>query len=178
MDIGVISSRYAKALLRFATGNHDEDKVYRELDTLVGMFLRLPQLSTALQNPVLPTEEKLRLLSNACGGQLTPSAKLFFDLVIRKSRTSLIPFIAHAYLSIYERTKHIIKGNLTMARPLEDKQMEALKHLIEERSQGKVEFTIRTDSDLDGGFILEYDTYRLDASVRGQMQHLRRALKS
>ena len=33
MDIGIISTRYAKTLLRFATDNKEEDRVYQEMTT-------------------------------------------------------------------------------------------------------------------------------------------------
>ena len=44
MDIGVISVRYARALLKGATVQQQEDKVYAEMQTLLGSYSELPQL--------------------------------------------------------------------------------------------------------------------------------------
>ncbi|MBR1446518.1 MAG: F0F1 ATP synthase subunit delta, partial [Alloprevotella sp.] len=44
------------------------------------------------------------------------------------------------------------------------------------RTRSKVEFSTVVDPELGGGFVLEYDTSRLDASLRTQIQELRRTL--
>ena len=39
-----------------------------------------------------------------------------------------------------------------------------------------VEFQVREDPSLLGGFVLEYDTYRMDASVKAQLARIKRQL--
>ena len=41
-----------------------------------------------------------------------------------------------------------------------------------------MEFEVCVDEKIEGGFILEYDTYRLDASLRTQLDQIHRELKS
>lgn len=55
MYIGVISMRYAKALLAYADEKGTEDTVYEEAGILADSFSRIPELRQALDNPVLPT---------------------------------------------------------------------------------------------------------------------------
>ena len=63
MYIGVISMRYAKALLAYADEKGTEDTVYEEAGILADSFSRIPELRQALDNPVLPAETKLKLRS-------------------------------------------------------------------------------------------------------------------
>ena len=56
MYIGVISMRYAKALLAYADEKGTEDIVYEEAGILADSFSRIPELRQALDNPVLPAE--------------------------------------------------------------------------------------------------------------------------
>ena len=42
MDLGIVSTRYAKALLLFAEQNKEEDKVYAETSVLAETFLHVP----------------------------------------------------------------------------------------------------------------------------------------
>ena len=56
MYIGVISMRYAKALLAYADEKGTEDTVYEEAGILADSFSRIPELRQALDNPVLPAE--------------------------------------------------------------------------------------------------------------------------
>jgi F-type H+-transporting ATPase subunit delta len=62
MYIGVISMRYAKALLAYADEKGTEDTVYEEAGILADSFSRIPELRQALDNPVLPAETKLKLI--------------------------------------------------------------------------------------------------------------------
>ena len=44
-----------------------------------------------------------------------------------------------------------------------------MKALVQSRAQGTVEFNTEVDPSIIGGFILEYDTYRMDASVKSKL---------
>ena len=43
MDLGVISVRYARALLKAATEQKQEQRVYEEMQTLANSFIQIPE---------------------------------------------------------------------------------------------------------------------------------------
>ena len=86
-------------------------------------------------------------------------------------------FIAHAYITLYRKAKNIIKGRLTLPVPVSEKISKRLQEMMESKSQNHVEFEVRIDKDIQGGFILDYDTFRLDASLRTQLKDLYLALQ-
>ena len=45
-----------------------------------------------------------------------------------------------------------------------------MKAMVESKTKGTVEFETEVNPDIIGGFVLEYDTYRLDASVQSQLR--------
>jgi F-type H+-transporting ATPase subunit delta len=49
--------------------------------------------------------------------------------------------------------------------------------MVELKTNGTVEFNTEVDPSIIGGFILEYDTYRLDASVKHKLQTILSQLK-
>ncbi len=49
--------------------------------------------------------------------------------------------------------------------------------MVQHKTQGTVEFNTEIDPNLIGGFVLEYDTYRLDASVKRQLRSILKELK-
>lgn len=53
MYIGVVSMRYAKALLAYADDAKVEDAVYREALLLKDSYAQVPELRQAMDNPVL-----------------------------------------------------------------------------------------------------------------------------
>ena len=62
MDIGVVSVRYARALLKSAEAEKSEDKVYAEMQTLVQSYIRVPELRLTIDNPMLEKGKKKTLL--------------------------------------------------------------------------------------------------------------------
>ena len=52
-----------------------------------------------------------------------------------------------------------------------------MKQMVERKTQGTVEFNTEVNPDIIGGFILEYDTYRMDASVKTKLNAILTALK-
>ena len=61
MDIGLISVRYARALLKAGTETNLEDKVYQEMMTLSESYLNVPELKFTIDNPMLSKEKKGKL---------------------------------------------------------------------------------------------------------------------
>jgi len=48
---------------------------------------------------------------------------------------------------------------------------------VESKTNGTVEFETEVNPDIIGGFILEYDTYRMDASVKSKLNTILNQLK-
>ena len=69
MDIGVISMRYARALLKSATDQKLEDAVYQEMMTVAKSYLDVPALRHTIDNPMLSKDKKEALLTVAAGVQ-------------------------------------------------------------------------------------------------------------
>ena len=94
MDIGIISIRYAKALLRFAIDNKEEERVYAEIETLAHSFLHIPTLRQVLQDPLSDNARQVEILTCAtCGnGSLSASTERFIQLVTAHNRNGRIYF--------------------------------------------------------------------------------------
>ena len=145
MDIGVISVRYARALLKSATDAKAEDAVYTEMQLLIKSYAEVPQLRPAIDNPMLSKAEKETLLLTAAGKKPSQLVKAFIAIVLKEDRESVMLFIAHSYVTLYRH--------------------------------GTVEFETEVNPDIIGGFILEYDTYRMDASVKSKLNSILNTLK-
>ena len=62
MDIGVISVRYARALLKSALERKEEEQVYLDMQTLSKSYIEVNQLRHVINNPMLTREQKQQLL--------------------------------------------------------------------------------------------------------------------
>ena len=172
MDIGVISVRYARALLKAATAAQLEDSVSHDMTTLAKSFVDVPQLRQAIDNPMLSKEKKRGLLATAAGGNAVGLTLTFIDPVLKEDRECLIQFMANSYVTLYRKQKNIIRGKLTTAVAVSPDTELKMRQMVEKKTKGTVEFETEVNPDIIGGFILEYDTYRLDASVQSQLRSI------
>ena len=56
MEVGILSMRYAKAIIEYAQEKGLEDRLYQEFLTLSHSFCEQPGLREALDNPVITTK--------------------------------------------------------------------------------------------------------------------------
>ena len=176
MDIGVIAKRYAKALLLFAQEEKAEDAVYKEVLQLIDSYSKVPQLATILGNPLLPAEQKQKVICSAAAVEAGPVFQKFASLVVAHRRESFMLFIAHSFITLYRELKHISIGKLITAVPASEAVSNRLEKMIEERSQNSVDVIMETsvDPSILGGFIFQLDDMRLDASVSTQFEQIKK----
>lgn len=169
MDLGVISIRYARALLKSASQTHSEEQVYADMLTLSQAYVDVPQLRKTIANPMISADDKKKILVAACGNNPTELTGKFFTLVLQERREEALQFIASSYITLYRKQKNIIHGKLVTAAAVSPDTEQKMRDMVVQRTKGTVEFLTEVDPDIIGGFILEYDTYRMDASVKSQL---------
>ena len=96
---------------------------------------------------------------------------------MQEGREAVIQLMAMSYAAIYRKEKNIIHGKLITATSINQATEEKVRHMVENLTNSNVEFHSEIDSELIGGFILEYDTYRMDASVKSQLRNILKQLK-
>ena len=164
MYIGVVSMRYAKALLAYADDAKVEDAVYREALLLKDSYAQVPELRQAMDNPVLAPDVKLKLIVEAAGGKVTKELERFVRLVLKEKREKFLQF---------RKQKNISIGKLTTAYPVAPEVVERIRKIVVSRTKGTAEFATKVDTSLEGGFIFEIGTYRLDASIASQIRRVK-----
>ena len=177
MDIGVISVRYARALLKSAVEQKLDDAVYQEMQLLAKSYVDVPQLRQTIDNPMLSKEKKEALLLTAVGGDPVPLTRAFIGLVLKEDREPVMQFIANSYVTLYRQQKNVIRGRLITAARVSPATEQKMRQMVESKTNGTVEFETEVNPDIIGGFILEYDTFRMDASVKAKLNSILSTLK-
>ena len=177
MDSGLISIRYAKALLDFAVDQNQQREVYRQAKMLSRVFEHVPHIRFVLANPLIPLSEKKKAVVMAFGEQTLPVWDKMIDLIFKNNREEWLQYIALRYIDLYREVYNIHYGQLITAVPADSETQQQLKMLIEEKIGGRVELEAMTDPEITGGFILQVEDYRWDASVAGQLNRIRKKFK-
>lgn len=146
MSTGIVSTRYAKALLKFVTETGRGEQVYAQVQAMLETPASVPE----------PLEEDLRK---------------FIALLVSNGRISYLKFIFNSFSRMYRRANNIKKANLKTAVPSPELETK-LKSLV---SENGFELVLETevDPDLIGGFVFQVDDLLMDASVARQIEIIR-----
>ncbi|WP_314314638.1 F0F1 ATP synthase subunit delta, partial [Hoylesella marshii] len=112
MDTGIISVRYARALLKCSIEAHVEEHVYHEMQLLASNYLEMPLLGQTIGNPMFAKSTKEAILLAACSEKVTDITKRFIALVLREGRENILPFMARSYIALYRQQRNITQGKL------------------------------------------------------------------
>lgn len=175
MEVGILSMRYAKALLGYAQEKGVEDELYQEFIILANSFSTQPGLREAIDNPVISVKEKVKLICIATGGNETPSNAFvqFINLVLKQRREGYLYSMALMYLDLYRKLKRIGVGKLITAVSVDKTTEERIRSMAARILRVNIELDTVVDQSIEGGFIFDINDYRLDASIATQLRRVK-----
>ncbi len=171
----VVHRTYARALFDAAKERGRLASVREELADFTANVRDVPELGEVLRNPQLDPKTKAALL----GDLLADADELvrnFLLLVSEKGRAGGLEAIAREFERLVAVEERVLDVELTTAYELSDEDARAIVGQVERASGRRVEARRSVDPELIGGVVLQAGSVRVDASVRGRLQRLRREL--
>lgn len=178
MSVHRVASRYAKSLIDLA-------KEQNELETIKGDMESFQKASQQrdfyllLKSPIVNPTKKGQILKALFNDKYNKMTMAFMNIVLNKGREEYLPEIATAFMDQYKAFKRISTVKLITSAPLSAENLEKIRQKIQADSpKGEtIEVETSVDPSLIGGFVLEYDHQRYDASVAHKLDSLRKEFK-
>ena len=148
MNTGILSTRYATALLRYTEETGGGERVCAQVRQLLAR----------------PGEQP---------GRLEPELERLVRLLVKNGRLEDVRFVFRSFIGMYYRSRGIEVARLTTVVPAEGLERK-LRSVLEKQLGCEVLLETSVDPDLLGGFTLEVGDYLLDGSVRRQIEAIRR----
>lgn len=172
MNSGSIATRYAQAFMGFVAARGTEDAVSGQVSVLLSAMKSVPKLRQAITDrQSVPIEEKLNLLDMV----FSPDGKLHEDIaglvkmMYANERIELLRLALLDFLYLYREKHGILHVRVTL--PDESAQIPAmLEDFVAQQFNKTALVNTKIDPGIIGGFIVESTGYRLDASVRTQLE--------
>ena len=166
--------RYAKALLELSIEQNNFDKVavnMQEIDsaTLNREFLLL------IKSPIVSVDKKISIF-DALFPNFEDLSKKFIHLITKNRREYLLAAIAESYLKILKEHKGISEVTLTSATPLDEATKTLILSKIKALTSNKIEVVEKVDESLIGGFTIQMEDQKVDASVANQLRTIKQRL--
>lgn len=169
-----IAKRYAVSLLRLATEQGKADKVYHNMKELAAAVRGSRDLDRMFRSPLIKADAKNRVISALFGTTFDSLTLSFLELVVRKHREAESGGMAAAYVDLYERQQGTIRVRVTSAQTLDAANQQELENRLRTALGDGVVFSYSEDPELLGGYLIQSGDLRVDASLRKDLQQLRR----
>ena len=166
---------YARSLFEAAKDAGRLDTVQGQLEDLVAAIGDVPALRLMLENPELDAEEKAAVLGEILG-DADPLVRNFVLLVVEKGRAGELPEISRELVELVAAEQRRLNVELTTAYELSEDEAASILKKIEQAAGRQVEASRKVDPALIGGIVLQAGSLRVDASVKGRLEQLRREL--
>ena len=166
-----LARRYAEALYQISP---NEDA----LDSTAQVLMEDAPLWESLRSPAIQAWEKERVLARL--PQLDGHGLLlrFYCLLAQKGRIALLPDILEAFHDKALAQRGAVRCRMTCVRAPGQAELEKLKKaLCRLHHKQDMEFDVRINPSLLGGFTLEIEGVTYDKSVRGALVGLTRQLE-
>jgi len=173
--VSVVARVYANALFEAAREQNKLEPVGEQLAQLVEAEGKVPELRELLRNPQLDPRARRAALDDVLAGS-DDLLRNFLLVLADKGRAGQLEEIAKEFERLVAEHEGVVHAELTTAVELSDDEAGKLLQQIEQASGRKVEASRSVDPDLIGGIVLQVGSHRLDASVRGRLERLRRQL--
>ena len=173
--MSAVHRTYAQALFEAAKENGRLERVHEEFVDFAAAVRDVPELRAVLRNPQVDARTKIRVLEEVAAGA-DELLRNFLLVANDKGRIGDVEEIAREFERLVAREERRLAVELTTAVELPEEEARDLVAQIERASGRKVDAVRRVDPSLIGGLVLQAGSLRLDASVRGRLNRLRREL--
>lgn len=172
-----VAQRYAKSLLDLAVEQGVSELVYNDLLLINKILSENNDLRIVLQSPIIRQDKKEKLFSNIFSEYIQPLTLKFLNLLLRKSRIVIFHDIAYAYEELFNEANNILNVIITTAQPFNDSLSQKLESKINDFFPNKsLKFNENIDSEILGGFVVNFYDYMVDKSLRTRFIQARKQI--
>lgn len=173
--MAVVSRTYAQAIFDAAREQDRLESVREELDDFVATLHEVPELDALLRNPQLDPATKSEVLDKLTADS-DELVRNFLRVIAARGRGGQIEEIVREFDALYAAEEKVLNVELATAYELSDDDAREIISQIEKASGRTVEAKRSVEPDLIGGIVLKAGSLRVDSSVRGRLNRLRREL--
>jgi F-type H+-transporting ATPase subunit delta len=168
------SIRYAKSLFTLAEKQGSLEQMEGDVQTVQAAIAGSDELDLMLNSPVIKPDAKERILRLIFAESIGELSMSFLSILVRKGRESLLPTIMEEASGLIRAMRNVKVAEVRTAVPMNDAIRERVTAALKKMHEGEVELNEQVDASLIGGFQLFMDNRMIDASIKREIDLLRR----
>ena len=167
---------YGQSLYELAVSEGLEDKIYREMEVVKGIFDANPDYITLLVEPSIPKRERLGLLDKAFGDSIHEYLLSFIKILVERGMLRSFSSCFKRYRASYNSAHGIAEGLVLSAVKLDKKYLDELTKKLGKMTKKKVTLTQKVDPKVLGGIRIELEGKLYDGTVQGRLSGIRQVM--
>ena len=177
-SVSGVAGRYATALFELARDEKSIDAVKADLDAFEAMLADSPDLVRLVKSPVFTSDMQSKALAAVLdkAGISGTSAK-FLKVLTSNRRLFAIGDVIRAFRALVAKFKGEATADVTVAEPLSDKNLDALKVALKSVTGKDVALNVKVDPSIIGGLVVKLGSRMVDSSLRTKLNSIKHAMK-
>jgi F-type H+-transporting ATPase subunit delta len=169
---------YARSLLELAQSRNSSEPIGAELATLHEVLLENPTLQAFLRDPGISAEERTRVIDKVFKPQVDPLLANFLGVVNAHGRLGMLAQIAQAYADLLDELLGKVEVDVTVPKRLSADDLERVRQKVGAALKRDAVVHQYVDESLIGGMVLRVGDQLIDASVKTQLDAMKRQFLS
>ena len=167
---------YAQSLLDLANQQDQTAAVANDLDALEQVIEQNVEFLDLLKSPGISNEERSEALRRIFGGRLSELLGRFLQVMSERGRLGMLPQVLEAFEHLLDQQLGKVEVDVTVAEHLSDSELETVRGRVSKALGKDAVIHQYVDPEIIGGIVLRVGDQVVDASLRRQLEAMRRKL--
>ena len=132
------ATNYSDAIFKIAQSQNAEEKLYKELFSVLEIFKTSKDLKSFLINPLISVNDKKEIIYKIFGKDFDMQIINLLNLLADNKRLNIFDTVCYCYEKNYEEYKNIIKADVISAIDLNDMTKQKLVEKLENKLNKKI----------------------------------------
>jgi F-type H+-transporting ATPase subunit delta len=173
-----MSGRYATALFELARDEKSVDAVKADLDKFSAMLADSADLARLVRSPVFSAEIQSKALAAVLEkAEISGITAKFLKVLTANRRLFAVSDVIRAFRALVAKFKGEATADVTVAEPLSDKNLDALKTALKSVTGKDVALNVKIDPAIIGGLVVKLGSRMVDSSLRTKLNSIKHAMK-
>jgi F-type H+-transporting ATPase subunit delta len=172
-----IARRYSNALYGDALATKKLDKISSDAAVILDAVNNSRELELFFKSQIIDKTKKEEIVRAIFGNKVDSLSVNFLLLLIERGREEYVKEILEDYQNLENQKNGIVKVEITTAVELSKEEKESLKEKIDGYTGLKSTAIYKLDRNLIGGFVVKITDVILDASIKRQLELLKKKFK-
>src|SRR4051794_14724220 len=170
------SVTYARSLLELAEEQKLDDVIGKDLAGIAEVLSTNPTFHAFLRDPGISSAERTRVIDSVLKPNVNPLLANFLGVLNAHGRLGLLQQIASAYSDLQDERSGKVEVDVTTAQKLSAAELEQVRQKVGAALKKDAVIHQYVDESIIGGLLLRVEDKLIDASVRTQLETMKRHL--